>query len=70
MMVKKLLKNVLKVKVPVYQIEPGETKEIELVKPDDIHYRGIQLGHLVEVKAPKEEISPPKKLKIKTKKKK
>jgi len=54
--IKKTLKNTLKVKVPFYKIGPGDTATIELEKADDIHYRGIQLGHLIEVKElPKKE---------------
>jgi len=63
MMVKKRLKNVLKVKVPFYKIGPGDTATIEL-EPDDIHWRGIELGHLVEVKKkPKKKKSVKKKVK-------
>ena len=43
------LKNKLKVEVPFYKILPGETKEITITESDDIHYRGIELGHLVLV---------------------
>lgn len=65
-MVKKTLKNVLKVKVPFYKIKPGGTATIELEKPDDIHFRGIQLGHLKEVKEkPKKEIKKKVKKKVK-----
>ena len=56
-MAKKTLKNVLKVEVPFYKIKPGQTATIELEKADDIHYRGIELGHLIEVS--KEEITFP-----------
>lgn len=48
-MAKKTLKNILKVEIPFYKIKPGETATIELEKVDDIHYRGIALGHLMEV---------------------
>jgi len=50
-MTKKRLKNILEVELPFYKIKPGETKEIEITAPDDIHLRGIQLGHLKEVSA-------------------
>jgi len=54
-MVKKTLKNMLKVEVPFYKIKPGDTRTIELETSDDIHYRGIELGHLVVVEEKIEE---------------
>lgn len=48
-MVKKTLKNILKVEVPFYKIKPGQTATVEFESLDDIHYRGIELGHLIVV---------------------
>ena len=55
-------KNLLKIKFPFYDILPGETKTIELIGPDDIALRGVQLGHLikVEVAGTVDAIAPPK----------
>lgn len=49
-MVRKLkLKNKLTVDLPFYKVKPGKTAEVEIIGDDDIHLRGIELGHLVEV---------------------
>ena len=71
-MVKKTLKNVLKVEIPFFKIKPGQTATIELEKSDDIHYRGITLGYLKEVEPEKITfpLEEPKEIITKTRKKK
>jgi len=70
MEMKKTLKNTLKVKLPFYKIKPGGIATITIDAPDDIHLRGIELGHLIEVKEKKKAISKaPKTPKKKVKKK-
>lgn len=72
-MVTKTLKNVLAKNqvIPFYKILPGETKTIELTE-NDIQFRGIELGHLIEVKreVKKEAIPKEPKTILKTSKKK
>lgn len=64
---KKAFKNLLKVPFPFSGIKPGKIKVIEIIGPDDIHFRGVQLGHLKEVSIPKK-VAPRKGVKKKVKK--
>lgn len=56
------LKNKLKVELPFYKISPGETKEITITENDDIHFRGIELGHLILID--EKTLEEPKELEI------
>jgi len=62
---KRAFKNLMKVPFPFSNIPPGKTKVVEIIGPDDIHFRGVELGLLKEVPIPKAR----KKVKKKVKKK-